>query len=107
MKIAKVETFLVSLPRRRDHVWAGSLSPIGTGYVVTRLTLEDGTVVCSVQSNNLGDYMLPLDDAPWDVYPVAAKVRLRLGDLPLGEVTIPREGLEGLYPDDVYDLTLE
>jgi muconate cycloisomerase len=44
MKIAKVETFLVSLPRRRDHVWAGSLSPIGTGYVVTRLTLEDGTV---------------------------------------------------------------
>ena len=94
------------------HEWPPKIRVEGKGEgtleeLVVELLTEDGTVVCSVQSNNLGDYMLPLDDAPWDVYPVAAKVRLRLGDLPLGEVTIPREGLEGLYPDDVYDLTLE
>lgn len=70
-------------------------------------TANGETQVCAVQSNNLGDYMLPLNAAPWDVYPVSATIRLRLGDRDLGQVTIPVEGLSGLYPDAVLDLTVE
>jgi L-alanine-DL-glutamate epimerase-like enolase superfamily enzyme len=44
MKIAAIETFVVSLPVRRPHTWAGNFSPPGRGYVVLKLTLEDGTV---------------------------------------------------------------
>ena len=44
MKIAALETFVVSLPVRRPHTWAGNFSPPGRGYVVLKLTLEDGTV---------------------------------------------------------------
>ena len=44
MKIATLETFVVSLPVRRPHTWAGNFSPPGRGYVVLKLTLEDGTV---------------------------------------------------------------
>ena len=44
MKIAGIETFAVSLPVRRPHSWAGNFSPPGRGYVVLKLTLEDGTV---------------------------------------------------------------
>ena len=34
------------------------------------------------------------------------KVRRHDGK-PLGEATIPAKGLEGLYPDDVYDVLME
>ena len=44
MKIAAIETFVVSLPVRRPHTWAGNFSPPGRGYVVLKLTLEDGTI---------------------------------------------------------------
>ena len=44
MKIAAIETFVVSLPVRRPHTWAGNFSPPGRGYVVLKLTLADGTV---------------------------------------------------------------
>src|SRR5215204_2222275 len=44
MKIAAIETFVVSLPVRRPHTCAGNFSPPGRGYVVLKLTLEDGTV---------------------------------------------------------------
>ena len=70
-------------------------------------TADGGARVCAVQSNNLGDYVLPLDAAPWDLYPVSAIIRLRLGGRALGEVTIPVEGLSGLYPDAVLDLAVE
>jgi muconate cycloisomerase len=43
MKIADIRTYLVSLPARRAHTWAGNYSPVGQGYVVLRMTLEDGT----------------------------------------------------------------
>lgn len=46
-------------------------------------------------------------DAPWDVYPVAAEVRVLLDGKPLGEpLKIECKGLNGLYPDDVYDAVL-
>jgi muconate cycloisomerase len=39
-----VETFLVSLPLRRPHFWAGLSSPSGAGYVVVKVTLNNGVV---------------------------------------------------------------
>ena len=33
----------------------------------------------------MGFYLLPLKDASWDVYPVAAEVRVMLDGRPLGE----------------------
>jgi L-alanine-DL-glutamate epimerase-like enolase superfamily enzyme len=44
MKIAALETFVVSLPVRRPHTWAGNYAQVGRGYVVLKLTLDDGTV---------------------------------------------------------------
>jgi L-alanine-DL-glutamate epimerase-like enolase superfamily enzyme len=44
MKIAALETFVVSLPVRRPHTWAGNFSPPGRGYVVLKVTLADGTI---------------------------------------------------------------
>jgi len=42
------------------------------------LRTDDGSqLVASVQSTNFGFYLLPLKDAPWDVYPVAAQVSRR------------------------------
>ena len=71
------------------------------------LFTSDGlTRVAAVQSSNLGDYMLPLTNAPWDVYPVSAIIRLSLDGKSLGEVKIGQDGLEGLYPDDVYTVIL-
>jgi hypothetical protein len=55
----------------------------------------------------MGFYLLPLKDAPWDVYPVAAEVRVLLDGTSLGEpLKIECHGLNGLYPDDVYDAVL-
>jgi len=43
-KLEKLETFVVALPLRRPHRWVGLDTTQGSGYVVTRLTLDDGTV---------------------------------------------------------------
>jgi len=43
-RLAELRTFVVSLPLRRPHRWVGLDSAVGAGYVVTRLTLDDGTV---------------------------------------------------------------
>jgi muconate cycloisomerase len=43
MKIAGVETHLISLPVRRRHTWAGNYSPVGQRYVLVKLILADGT----------------------------------------------------------------
>jgi muconate cycloisomerase len=44
LKLLALDTFLVALPVRRVHRWVGLDSPIGAGYVVTRATLDDGSV---------------------------------------------------------------
>lgn len=64
-------------------------------------------MVSRVQSNNFGFYMLPVQHEAWDVFPVAAKIRLSYKERSLGEIDIPLEGLEGVYPDDVLDLIVE
>jgi len=43
LKIKALETYLVSLPLRRKHTWAGNYSPVGQRYVLVKLILEDGT----------------------------------------------------------------
>ena len=59
------------------------------------------------QAHNFGYYMLPVVHRTWDIFPVAAKLRLSYKDKSLGEVDIPCNRLEGLYPDDVYDLIVQ
>jgi hypothetical protein len=73
------------------------------------LRTEDGSqLVASVESTNFGFYLMPLKDAPWDVYPVAAQVRVLLDGKVLGQpLLIQRKACEGLYPDDVYDVVME
>lgn len=44
MKIASLRTWRIALPMRRPHTWAGNFTPVGYGYTVLKLTLEDGTV---------------------------------------------------------------
>jgi hypothetical protein len=78
--------------------------------IFLRLYTEDGeTVVDETQpGGDLAYAMFSLEGAPWDTYPVAARIRIFLGDRQLGEdLVIERSGVEGLYPDDIYLVTLE
>ena len=73
-----------------------------------RLCTADGKPVASVRSSNMGFYLVPLKDARWDVYPVAAEVRVMLDGKVLGKpLQIECNGMKGLYPDDVYDVMLQ
>lgn len=80
---------------------------------LTELTIElrteDGSrLVASAQSSAFCFYLLPLKDAPWDVYPVAAQIAVLLDGKPLGKPQrIARAGCKGLYPDDVYEIVIE
>jgi hypothetical protein len=105
----------------RSEIWAregGRWPPTITDAAgktrdLTELTVElrteDGTrLVASAQSPVFGFYLLPLKDAPWDVYPVAAQVRVLLDGQVLGKpLLIEQNGNEGLYPDDVHQVTLQ
>jgi hypothetical protein len=73
-----------------------------------QLWTEGGKMqVASVRSANMGFYLLPLKDAPWDVYPVAAEIRVVLDGKPLGPPQrIECQGVHGLYPDDVYNVVI-
>jgi hypothetical protein len=51
--------------------------------------------------------MLPLDHDDWDVFPVGAVIRVSCDGKSLGEAAVALKGLNGLYPDDVYDIFLE
>ena len=44
MLVKKIELFEVVLPRRRPHSWATSITQIGQGYVIVRITTDDGHV---------------------------------------------------------------
>ena len=73
------------------------------------LRTEDGAqLIASAVSSNFGFYLLPLKEAPWDVYPAAAQIVVLLDGKPLGKpLRIERNGCEGLYPDDVYQVVIE
>lgn len=65
------------------------------------------TRIARVQSRNLAHYMLPLDHPNWGVFPVEAVIRVSCNGKSLGEAKITLSGLEGLYPDDVYDVFVD
>lgn len=70
-------------------------------------TADGKTQVAASRSANMGFYLLPLKDAPWDVYPVAAELRVLLDGRLLGKpLPIECRGVHGLYPDDVYDIVI-
>jgi len=77
--------------------------------LTVELRTEDGAqLVASSQSQNFGFHLLPLKDAPWDVYPAAAQIVVLLDGKPLGRPQrIERHGCHGLYPDDVYEIVIE
>jgi hypothetical protein len=77
--------------------------------LVIELRTADGkNLVSRTQSTVFGERLLPLKDAPWDTYPVAARLRVTLDGKPLGkDIEIAQSGIDGLYPDDVWQLTLE
>ena len=58
--------------------------------IEVQLCTADGKQVASVRSSNMGFYLLPLKDAPWDVYPVAAEVRVLLDGKIAGQAASDR-----------------
>lgn len=42
MKIADYTLFEVSIPTRRKHTWATSTVDVGQGYVILKITTDDG-----------------------------------------------------------------
>lgn len=44
LTLESVETFVVTLPIRRPHLWVGLTTPIGSGYLIVKVRLSDGSV---------------------------------------------------------------
>jgi muconate cycloisomerase len=44
LTVEHVETFVIGLPLRRPHLWAGLTTAVGQGYVVVKLRLNNGAV---------------------------------------------------------------
>src|SRR5690606_9422386 len=44
LSLEGIETFVVALPTRRPHFWAGLTAASGRGYVVVRVRLSNGCV---------------------------------------------------------------
>jgi muconate cycloisomerase len=42
LTLASVETFVVTLPIRRPHLWVGLTTAIGSGYLIVKVRLSDG-----------------------------------------------------------------
>ena len=95
MKIAALKTYRVSLPVRRPHTWAGNYSPVGQGYVVLRLTLEDGTTgwgEAQVLKDWGGEYGTRYGEAPQSTKVVIEEL---LAPLIIGEDVLRIEALHG------------
>ncbi len=82
-----------------------------TGRDVTvRLLAADGeSLVAEARAGDAMEFgLLKLREAPWDAYPVEAILQIFVKGTQLGPDHVIRgEGVDGLYPDDVYSLTLE
>ncbi|MBI3449152.1 MAG: hypothetical protein HY049_09580 [Acidobacteria bacterium] len=119
------ETHYVSvrLARRDDGGWslgAGDRWPpvafgprndeLADGDVTVRLYSRDGSTLVDEAVVTLTDgfAMLRLDASPWDVYPVAAILRVFIQGAQVGpDHVIESAGVEGLYPDDVYEIGID
>lgn len=86
----------------------GDEEPRGLDDLVVELwSADEKTRISRVQSSNFAHYMLSLDHDGWDVFPVSGMIRVSCDGKSLGEVEISMNGLDGLYPDDVYDVFIE
>ena len=55
-----------------------------------------------------GYALLRIDRSGWDVYPVPAVIRVLANGKQIGpDHSITASGVDGLYPDDVYTITLD
>jgi hypothetical protein len=119
------ETHLVTVSLRRADGSAlaarlpGAWPPVAYGpgngrlthraVLVKPFTSDGATLVDAVSvTPEMGFAALSLEKAPWDVYPASAVLRVFAGEAQVGpDHVIESRGLLGLYPDDVYALTLE
>ena len=88
----------------------GGGEPIpGCDLRVQLLTADGATLIDETRvGRSFGFAMLSLAGAPWDLYPTAAMIRVLAGERQLGpDHVIRSSGVEGLYPDDVYFLTVD
>ena len=75
MLVKKAELFEVVLPRRRPHSWATSITQIGQGYVIVRVTTDDGHVgygEATALPEWGGDFGRYYGESPRTVFPVIA-----------------------------------
>jgi hypothetical protein len=97
---------------RRNGSWPPSVvAPDGHEHSITDLEVQlrtkDGKTVATARTEEFAFFLLPLRHAPWDVYPVAAEIIVTLAGKPLGPpLAIYSGGVNGLYPDDVYEVSM-
>jgi len=75
MLVKKIELFEVVLPRRRPHSWATTITQIGQGYVIVRITTDDGYVgygEATVLPEWGGDFGCYYGESASTVFPVIA-----------------------------------
>jgi hypothetical protein len=77
-------------------------------FTVELRTADGATLIdASDTGAGFGYALLRLDRAPWDLYPVAAILRVLANGRQIGpDHVIATRGVEGLYPDDVYAITV-
>jgi hypothetical protein len=102
-------------PGTRNEVnWPPSLfnsnnEKVSLSDVQVRLYSADGTVLVDEVDvgQGFGYALLKLVKAPWDLYPAPALIRVFFKDEQIGpDHLIKSGGVDGLYPDDVYTITL-
>ena len=73
MLVKQIELFEVVLPRRRPHSWATTITQIGEGYVIIRITTDDGYIgygEATVLPEWGGDFGCYYGESAHTVYPV-------------------------------------
>jgi hypothetical protein len=75
-----------------------------------KLFTSDGVTMIGETDTSVGFgfAMFKLDEAPWELFPVSAMIRVFANGRQIGpDHVIESQGVDGMYPDDVYSITLE
>lgn len=73
MLVKQIELFEIVLPRRRPHSWATTITQIGEGYVIVRITTDNGYIgygEATVLPEWGGDFGCYYGESSSTVYPV-------------------------------------
>ena len=99
-----------TLPCDVMDICFSSRNEVRSGFdMAVKLFTADGETLVDETSVGAGyGYgLLRLNNSPWDTYPVPAMIRVFLKDMQVGpDHVIESSGVEGLYPDDVYTISL-